>query len=551
MRYRFETITLDTSRRELRRDDQVVAIEPRVFDLLRYLVEHPDRVIGREELVETVWSGRVISDASVASCVRSARRAIGDSGRSSRFIRTVQRRGFRFVVPVETEDEDSPSRRRAAERGSTGTTIRGASGGADSVGAPRPSEAPDTEASAFADLDLSLPPHGSLAVLSISVLAGDEGRAPLARAIADDIAFGLARTRWLFVSARASAARFDHAAFDPREIGRRLGVRYLLGGSIAFSGGRFRYTATLVDAPEGVEIWAERFERALGDLFEVQDEIAEMVIAGVESQIELRERRRAVLQPMRTPDAWEAYHRAIELLNRYAPTLHPEAEALLARAVKLDPASSRIVAALSFLHWQRAHLDDDRDRDSELARATETAWRSIALDPFDPAGHNALGRAALFAGRSDEAVDAFGEAVTLNPSFANAHYYLGFGHVMHRRLDETLGAVARARRISPYDPLSFAFMLLRAGAHAQGGEDDEALAWTRRALRQPTVTHHGRFVAAGLLALCERRDEAREQIALVRREHPRYSIAEHLRAIPQPPGFRERFVGRLREIGVD
>lgn len=555
MRYLIDRVSFDPSLRELRRDGTLVPVEPLVFDLLAYLIEHRERVIDRDELLERVWRGRLVSDASIASCVRSARRALGDDGRTQRLIRTVQRCGFRFVGDIERDVSGDVSHAGDVSDGVEALEVAGASRGA--AGAARgyrlvgteggPGE-PDDDAAA--DLDLAPPRQGSIAVLSIAVPDGDEERRLLARALADDIALGLARTRWLFVSARASAARFDPAAFDPRQIGERLGVRYLLGGSIAFSGRRFRYTATLIDTADGVEVWAERLDRDLGDLFAVQDEVSELVVAGVGSQIELRERRRAVLQPIESLDAWHAYHRAIDLLYRYSSEAFEPAEALLRRAAALDPASSRIAAARSFLYWQRAWLEYSGDRAGDLARAIEFGQQGIALDPLDPQGHWALGRATLFGGALAEAAEELGTAVELNPSFANAHYSLAISHHFDERYPAALDSVAQARRISPYDPMSFAFLLLRANIHSSSGEHEEAIVWARRAVRQPNIHHHGLAVAAHVNERAGRRDEALALMAEVKRRCTDYSLARHLRAFPYPAHRRAAIGAEFGRLGL-
>ena len=557
MRYRFGTFSLVVLRRELRRGDELVPIEPRVFDLLHHLIMHRDRVIGSEELVAEVWHGRVISDASIASCVRSARRALGDSGRAPSYIRTMHRRGFRFIAEVLADDVEASGDVKAGARASSpAARVRPEREGSraarsDSLAPPPPgNEDPHDDADTLAELDLSLPRQCSIAVLSIEVLAGDEGQTLLARGLTDDLSFGLACSRWLFVSARESAARFDLATRSPHEIGRRLGVRYLLGGSIHFSGKRFRYTAYLVDATTGSEVWAERFERRLDDLFAVQDEIGELVVAGVEAQIELRERRRAVLHPLEAPDAWNAYYRGLDLLYRYDPVLHAEADALLARAAVLEPAASRIAAARSFLCWQRAWMRRGPDGTGDYERAEELALHSVSLDPHDPQARWALGRVALYTGRAADASDELASAAELNPSFAKAHYAFGHSRMLEGHSSDTLSAVARARRFSPYDPMSFSFMVLRASAHLQLGQHDEAIAWARRGSRQPHIPYHVLAIAAAVLQRCGMHEEARTLIGRVRTLRDDYSIAEHLRAIPYPPALGELIGAGLRELDL-
>src|SRR5262245_48773109 len=210
MDYAIEGHVIDVAMREVRRRDVVVAVEPKVFDLLLHLVENRRRVVSKDELVERIWQGRTISDAALSSCVKAARRAIGDDGRQQRLIRTIHRHGFRFVGPVVVNDQ-GPS----ADCGRDTPAVRPAAG--DLGG-----EASPADGAAF-DLDLSLPVRPSIAVLPIRALGGGDQPSLLADGFTHDLTVRLARTRWLFVTARVSAARFQDASLDPAGIGERLG----------------------------------------------------------------------------------------------------------------------------------------------------------------------------------------------------------------------------------------------------------------------------------------------------------------------------------------
>ena len=244
MEYAIETQVIDVAQREVRRQDACVPVEPKVFDLLLYLVENRARVVAKDELVERIWNGRAISDAALSSCVKAARRALGDDGQQQRFIRTINRRGFRFVGPVEAHD-----------RAMLAADVQARS---SKFGAAGAGEGTSLDAAAY-DLDLTLPARPSVAVLPICALGDEDQQALVADGLTHDLTVRLARTRWLFVTARASAARYHASAFDPAEIGRRLGVRYLLGGSLRAAERRLRLTITLSDTAQSCEIWADPF----------------------------------------------------------------------------------------------------------------------------------------------------------------------------------------------------------------------------------------------------------------------------------------------------
>lgn len=519
MQFDLEAVNIDTASREIRRDGKAVAVEPKVFDLIVHLVESADRVVSKDELIEKIWDGRAISDATLSSCVKAARRALGDTGRDQSIIKTYHRRGFRFVGSFRTD--------------------------ASAFGPSDPAPVPDTEG-----IDLALPGRPSIAVLPFTTLDRHGEQELLAGGLLHDITVRLARTRWLFVTARASAQRFRLQDSDPATIGRALGVRYLLHGSVIRSADRFRLSVSLTETERGFEIWAETFDRVMGDIFSVQDEIGERVVSGIESEIELKERQRALLRPLASLDAWSAYHRGNDLLYRFSAEGHEQAEHFLDLAAELDPNSAPIFAGLSFLHWQRAFFETGKDREDDNARAIDHAQHAISLDPLDPQAHWMLGRTALLTGDLDQAVEELSAAVDLNPNFAKGHFSLGYGKLFRSPDADVIGDATAARRISPYDPMSFAYMCLFAEAHALAGDGAQAAIWARRAARQPNVHHHILAVAAWCLEAAGERDAALGCMAEAKRRRPDYSRAEFFRAYPYAEPNRAVVDDALRRLGI-
>lgn len=522
MKVTIGSLLIDVSAREIRAGAAVVPVEPQVFDLLWLLVENRARLVSKDELVERIWGGRAISDAALSTCVKAARRALGDDGRRQAMIRTVHRRGFRFVGPV--------------------------AGAAATAAAPDPDEAgrPDAEAG----LDLTLPSRPSIAVLPFRAPRGSERELLFADGLGRDVSVRLARARWLFVTARASAARFSGPGLDPVEIGRRLGVRYLLGGSLDIDGERLRLTVTLADVVRGQDIWAERFDRRLEDVFALQEEIGDTVVAAVESEIELKERQRAMLRPLASLDAWSAYHRASSHLYRFRAEDYDKAEVFLDLAARLDPTSPRVQAGLSFLHWQRVFLDLTADRAGALARTFEHARESVELDPLDPLGHWVLGRAHILQGEFEPAVAELARAVELNPNFAMGQYALAFGLMFDGRGQTGLGNLERARRLSPYDPLTFAFHATNGASRALAGDAEGGADWSARALRQPNVHHQILAMAAWCHELAGRREAARGFVAELRAKRPGYGRDDYFRAFPFRAAERAVIEPALARLGL-
>lgn len=524
-------VSIDPALREFTRDGDPVTVEPLVFDLIVHLATNADRLITKDELVGTIWQGRAISDATLSSCIKAARRALGDDGQAQMMIRTVRRRGFRFIGAVEIKSAQAPTPALPA-----GLTVSPGDGAGD------PSEP--------ALLDLSLPKKPSVAVLPFEVIGDRDLHPVIAAGLARDITVGLSRTRWLFVTARASAARFTHPGQDLVEVGKMLGVRYLLHGSLIADGDRLRLTVALTDSVEEGQVWAERFDRRMHDVFEIQEEIANQIVGAVEKEIELKERQRAVLTPISSLDAWSAYHRARDHLFRFRAEDYDEAERLLMLASRLDPNSSRICGGLSFLHWQRAFLDITEDREGAVSRAIDFARQSVSLDPLDAQGHWVLGRAHILENEFEAAVRELQIAIDLNPNFAQAQYSQAFAMVFDGPIEGGLGFVDQARRISPYDPMTFAFYALRGQLLFFEGNRDEAMVWTARAVRQPNAHHHLLAIAAWVHEVSGDRPSAMAFAAKLLRIRPGYTTADFLRSFPFTGERGAMLESSLRRLGL-
>jgi TolB-like protein len=284
--YLFEDYALDTDRRELRHGSVAIPIEPQVFDLLAYLIKNRERVASKDELVATIWDGRIVSESTLTTRINAARCAIGDSGAEQRLIKTLARKGLRFVGAVREE--------------ATPDTVTTAGAQYAATQQPKP--------------ELSLSGKPSIAVLPFGNLSGDPQQDYFSDGISDDIITELSRFSELLVIARNSSFQYKGKAVDIRQVGRELGALYVLEGSVKRSGDRVRITAQLIDAAAGTHRWAERYDRDLHDVFAVQDEVARAIVTTLAAHVNRAEIERALLKP---PSAWEAYEyylRGVEAL---------------------------------------------------------------------------------------------------------------------------------------------------------------------------------------------------------------------------------------------
>jgi len=288
----FDKMELDTDRAELRRDGQVVPVEPRVFALLALLAENPERLRTRNELIEKIWGNRIISDSAISTGIKAARKAVGDNGTRQSVIKTVHGRGFRFLSHVQ-RIADSPA---ANEQSASGDIIISA--------AAEPERTPLTAAHEG---------KPSLAVLPFQLLSVKEGWAAVGDAIPAELISSLSRLRWLFVTARGSSFRFRQTVSDPTDVRDQLGVGYMLTGMVEMFGDVVTVTVELADSSEGNVLWAERYTSSLDDIHETRSGIVSGVIAALEIHIPLNEANVARIQVPENLDAWSLYHVGLQL----------------------------------------------------------------------------------------------------------------------------------------------------------------------------------------------------------------------------------------------
>ena len=488
MLYLFEDFALDTHRRELHRGSDLVSLEPKVFDLLAYLIEHRERVVSKDDLIAAVWDGRIVSDSALTTRLNAARNAIADNGHEQRLLKTLPRRGIRFVGQV------------TAGLSNPGTSI---------------SDKP------------------SIAVLPFANMSGDAEQEYFADGITDDIITELSRFSELLVIARNSSFQYKGRSVDVRQIGRELGVFYVLEGSVRRSGNRVRIAAQLVDAASGAHRWAERYDRKLEDIFAIQDEVVRTIAPVLAAHLNKAEVERTLLKAPSTWQVHDFYLRGLETLRAYlssydAGELH-EARRSLVHAVSADPNYARAYPDLSFTYWTAwfNRIDSDFLRPEALDEAYRLARKAVELDPNLPQARAQLGMVLTFMRQHDEAIAQFERAQNLNPSFndwrfASALVYAGDASRAIKVSDALV-------RLDPFHvPLAaglrgFANYMLKQYRPATA-----ALAEAAR--RAPRQRHIRQWLAAAYARLGELAS-ARKEAAAVLEIQPDYTIqgiAKHL-----------------------
>ncbi len=515
MIYRFDNFELDTYAGELREDGAAVAMEPKVFELLLFLASNHDRLVTRDQILEHVWNGRIVSDAALSSGIKAARGAIGDSGKSQKFIKTLHGRGFRFVVDVEV----------------VGKQVE-----------PRTTES-------------HIDRRPSIAILPFTNLSGDSEQEYFADGLVDDVTTSLSRARWLFVMSRNSSFTYRGQAVDVKQVGRELNVAYLLEGSIRRAGGQIRISAQLVDTATGGHIWADRFEGGNDDVFALQDMITERVAGAIEPGLRKAETARAWAKPTEDLDAYDLYLRGVHQIYIATHAALNAAIEHLSKAAEIDPqfrlAKAYLALAYAIRHTPGWNGPQDRDFAIQLSREV------IQAAEDDPTTLRTAGYAlAYFADKNrdaasddlDVATSSLKRALRLHPSSAQTLNSLGFACLWSGDVEQAIVSFQKAIRISPRDQETGYMLHGLATAHLIVGRNEEALATALRATEEmPKNSSSHRVVIVALVRL-GRMEEARAATKRLLSIVPDSTLAS-----VKPPsrisGYADGFLSDLRLAG--
>lgn len=503
MIYAFEDFELDTALFELRRAGQPRPVEPQVFDVLAYLIAHRDRVVGKDEMLEALWGGRIVAEATLSSRIKAARQALDDDGRTQRLIATARRRGYRFVATA----RERPSPAGAAREHEP--PVAGESSGDDGVARPTGSGAED---------------RPSLAVIPFAHNPLGPGIGWLAESLTEDVTIQLARIPGFVVISRNSAFAYKDRQVGLHQIGRELGARYLVEGSLWEAGERLRVSVQLLEAASGRLLWAHRADVAAGDLPEVQDRVVREIVSQLEPEILRAElpalrRRRAV-----DLGAWELYRRAHAIIGMtgWSEETVEEATALLRQAIRRDPelafAHAYLALVLAIGHLMGL-IGGAR------AEARSAAERALALDSQDSDVLGYAGCALADLGDCARGIGLMQRATELDPSNAQARAALGAA-LLETGRPEGIDHLRQGMRISPRDNRLAVWGSLLARGLLRLDRTDEAIEAASAACRCDDKIFLPRIVLAIACAEAGALDAAAAAISDARRLRPRLTAAD-------------------------
>ncbi len=507
MRYTFGNYSLDTSRRELLRGASLIPTTPQVFDLLKYLIGNRERLVSKEELIAAIWNGRVVSDSALTTRLNAVRHAIGDSGKSQHLIKTVARRGFRFVGLVREER------------------------GPDSLATPNSSWEPPT--SSF------LPPgYPSIAVLPFADISGNSHHGLVAEGLAEDLLTELAKRNWLVVVSRHLSFIYGQNAVDFRRMGEELGVRYVLEGSVRTLRDRIRITSRLFDAVMGVLVWVDRYERAAAGTFAAHDEITEAMAAAIASAIAHAEQRRAMRKSSNNLGAWEAYQRGMWHMSKCEPAELALAQTFFQRAIDLDPNYAGGHGALAWSHMMAASIFSQMTIAEGCALAEPMVRKATALDENDLESRARLAIASMLQGDLEGAFEDAQRVLSVNGQCAEALGVKGTVLLYSGRPQEGREAIQLHLKLSPRDPARPIRLSQIAASLYIDGNFEAAATTAKQVIRQyPKHPTAYRWLAASLGQL-GRVTEGEEVLQRLQtawpssfdmyiRQRPRYCSIEH------------------------
>jgi TolB-like protein len=472
-----------------------------------------------------VWGRRIVSESTLTSHINAVRRAIGDSGGEQRLVRTLARKGFRFVGDV-----------REAESSKAAASPQGMPPASNDAAVNPP----------------ALPDRPSIAALPFVNLSGDPEQEYFADGVVEDIISALSRIGWLFVIARNSSFTYKGRVMDVKQVGRELGVRYVLEGSVRKAANRVRITGQLIDASTGTNIWADRFEGTLDDIFELQDQVATSVVGAISPQLERAEIERARRKPTESLDAYDYYLRAVRKLHEGSRESIDEALRLFLLAIQLDADFASAYAMAAWCHFWRKVNGWMGDRPREIAEGIRLARRAVALGKDDAVALTRSGHAlAHLAGEVDGGVALLDRALMLNPNLAAAWFLGGFLRAWRGESDAAIEHFARAMRLSPLDPETYRMQAGMAAAHLFARRYDAASAWAEKAVRDLPSFLMVVAVAAASHALAGRSAEARRAMDHLRRLDAGLRISNLGDWLPiRRPEDLASFIDGLRAAGL-
>lgn len=602
MRYVFGDYELDEQLYELRRAGEPVELERKVYDVLAYLIQHRERLVTKDELLDQLWPGQVVGEAALTRCITSIRKTLGDDGNRQEIIKTQYGRGYRFVAALAApvsgstlqvlgQDEGGNSQRVVVsqqEQNGNSHELEASWSPSASVGAPA-SSSPGSTVSRFRrgqvlllsvlvllgivitaewrfvrslnaptistsdPTVLPLPDKPSIIVLPFANMSEDPGQDYFSDGLTEDLTSDLSKLSSLFVISRHTAFTYKGKTVKLSDVSRELGVRYVVEGSVRRAGDQVRITAQLLDATQDQHLWSERYDRSLQDLFALQDEIREKIVTALKVKLTPEEQERFRRAPTDNLEAYEYWLRGHELslrsLQEAKKDLNEQARQMYKKAVERDLHYAGAHAWLAWTHFQDAFYLWSEDRSQSLERASELAQQAVMLDDSLSTSHWILGMVLLWQRHHDQALSAGERAVALDSNDADSRVSLGNTLVFAGQPEEGIELIKTAMRLNPHYPPRYLNLL--GLAYRMAGRCEEALAPLEEAVILSPNFAPAHYNLAACYADLDRLAEAQKEMAEILRLNPTASLEKQREFMPfKDPADMERNLAVLRKAGL-
>lgn len=511
MLYRFEQFEVDPGRYELRRNGASLPVEPLVFDLLHFFARNPNRVLSREEMIEAVWQGRAVSDTTISSAVKSARQALGDSGDNQSFIRTVRGRGFEFQARVASDDPPVAAAGRAA------------------------ADVPDRDTAEDAMPTILVVPFANLSADTDEYFADG---------LTEDIITNLARFRDLRVIGGASSFQFKGRSIDLQEVRARTNAGFVVQGSVRRAAGYLRISVQLIEGASGVQLWGDRYDREMVDIFSLQDEVTRTVAATLGVKLQDVALQRALRKSAVELSAYDSLLRARRYTWLLSAEMHAEARDLLEKAVELDPLSADAHALLANVYLGE-HRFEMNPRPNPIGRALTHALAATRLDPQNAYARCWLAIVHFFRGENERFEAEARLALSLNPNDPETLADVGHYYAFMGQFERGAELSRRAQQLNPLHPGWYHFSFARL--HYDQRNYEQTIADVEKiGLPHFYWTHMLSAAAKGQLG----HPDAAQSLSRIFEVRPGFSAQIELRKWNAAPADLEHIVEGLRKAGL-
>ena len=441
--FRFLEFEIITARREIIRDGESLPVEPKVYDLLLYLVEHAERAVSKDELQDAIWPNVIVTESALTRCIMKARRLVGDDSKNQRVIGTVQKKGYRFVAPVEelAHDQFAKAQRQAGRE------------------------------------------RTSIAVLPFSNLSGSTDQDYLADGLTLDISTDLSRNAWLYVVAPGSMSNYRSNDIEYRSAAEDLGAMYVVEGGLRLAGDKIRVNAALVDAITGSHEWSERYDQPLADFFAIQDDITQQIVASLGSQVRRAEGRKAEKADNDALDVWGLLHKGMSISwSRFNRDSNLEAEAIYRKALDIEPENGRALAFLATSVAMKVSNGWSNNVTADSYAAWSMGKKAISLLPDDPMVLASYGHLNTCLGKAADAVQILERSNELDPNSAWTMGLLAFALTCCNRAEESIPHLSNALRLSPRDAATHWYLIMLSWSYLQLADFEDAAREAQRSI---------------------------------------------------------------------